>query len=105
MSQYKRWKGKFDASSLNGTFQDLGDVIEFPALKMSVTNTSDVGVLITDNTTEDDFEIPAGGTLSVGEVSADVTNRNKIVFNANTQLQIKQVTGSGTGNIIVHCFG
>jgi len=105
MSQYKRWKGKFDASSLTGTFQDIGDTIDFPSLKMTVTNTSDVGVLITDGSEEDDFEIPGGGSLSIGEVTGDITSRNKYVFTANTQLKVKQVTASGTGNIIIHCFG
>jgi len=106
MSIYKRALREFDASALTGAYQDIGNIIEFPVQKVAFTNTSDVDVYITDQTTNEDFRIPAGGTLSIGE---GLFNNNgsstKFIFSANTTLKIKQATASGTGNIIIHLLG
>ncbi len=106
MSVYKRALRTFDASSLTGAFQDIGAQITFAVSKVAFTNTSDVDVFITDNSSQDDFRIPSGGTLSLGEgLSNNIKISTIIVFADNTTLQIKQVTAAGTGNIIIHLFG
>ena len=106
MSVYKRALRTFDTSTLTANFQNLGAVVDFPVSKVSITNTSTIGVLITDGTTEDDIEVPAGGTLSIGEgLSQDRGTSTKYVFAANTQLQVKQVTGAAAGRLVLNCLG
>jgi len=106
MSKYNRWKGVFDSASLTGSFQNLGTVIDFPVLKVAIMNASDVACLITDGSSEDDFEIPANGTVNIGEGEISGTGTGtKFVFDKSTQLQVKQKTAAGTGNIIVMAFG
>jgi hypothetical protein len=106
MSILKRWKGVFDSASLTGTFQDLGAVVDFPVLKISIVNSSDVACLITDGSSEDDIEVPSSSTLNVGEGIVNPQGSSlKYIFSANTQLQIKQKTAAGTGNITVMIFG
>lgn len=106
MALYKRALRTFDTSTLSASYQDVGAVIDFPVSKIAITNTSSVGVLLTDGSGEDDFEIPGGGTLSIGEgLSQDKGTSTKYVFSANTQLQAKQVTASGAGKLIINALG
>lgn len=106
MSLYKRALRTFDTATLTASFQDIGAQVGFPVSKMAIFNPSNVDILITDQLSEDDIEVPAGGTLSLGEgLSNDNGTSTKFVFPANVQLQIKQVTGVGTGIIVMQLFG
>jgi len=106
MAVFDRWKGVFDSASLTGSFQNVGDAIAFPSLKVAIVNASNVAVLITDGSSKDDFEISANSTLNVGEGEAGNDGQQvKYVFSGGTQLQIKQKTAAGTGNIIIMTFG
>jgi len=107
MAKLKRALRTFDSASLTGTPQNLGAVIDFAVSKAAIINTSDVDVLISDGSTEDDIRVPANATVNVGEgVSSYGQQRSTgIVFSANTQLQIEQVTGAGTGDIVLNLFG
>lgn len=106
MSVYKRALRTFDTSTLSGTAQNIGAVIDFPVSKVAITNTSSVGVLISDGSSEDDIEVPGGGTVSIGEgLSQDKGTSTKYIFSANTQLQATQVTTSGAGKLIINALG
>lgn len=106
MSVYKRALRTFDTGSLTANFQDVGAVIDFPVSKVAITNTSSVGVYITDGSSEDDIEVPGGGTISIGEgLSQDRGTSTKYIFSANTQLQVKQVTASGAGKLVINALG
>lgn len=106
--KYERALRTFDSASLTGSPQNVGAVIPFVTLALTIFNNSDVDVLIGDGSTEDDFRVPAGGTFSLGEALtshgySELTN--KIIFNNQTQLDITQVTAPGTGTITIMCFG
>jgi len=106
MAQYKRALRTLDTATLTANFQDIGAVIDFPVSKVAITNTSAVGVLITDGSTEDDIEVPGGGTLSIGEGLANNNGTStKLTFTANTQLQTKWVTAAGAGKLIINALG
>jgi hypothetical protein len=106
MGIYRRSLRTFDAASLTGSLQNVGAIIPFATQKITFINTSDVDVLIADGTNEDNFRIPAMGTLSIGESLNNAAGvQTKFVLRENTQLQIVQVTAAGTGTIIIHCFG
>lgn len=106
MSKYQRALRTFDAAAITGNFQDVGDPIPFPTMKVTFINTSGVDVLITDQSSEEDIRIPANGTMSIGEGRVKINyDNNSVVFDKNAQLQIKQVTGAGVGTIIIQLFG
>lgn len=105
MSVYKRALRTFDSASLTGAFQNVGTQVPFSTLALSITNTSDVDVLITDGSNEDDLRVAAGGTLSLGVGNTNGQRDSLVPFAGNVQLQIKQVTAAGTGDIVVMCFG
>jgi|GEM_PF-2764318 len=106
MAVYKRALRTFDTASLSASFQNIGASVGFPVKKVSIVNTASVGVLITDQSSQDDIEVPGGGTLSVGEgLSNENGTSTGVIFPANVQLQVKQVTASGAGKLIINCFG
>ena len=106
MSLYKRALRTFDTASLSGTKQNVGASIDFAVSKVSITNTSTVGVLISDGTTEDNIEIPGGGTLSIGEgIANNNSTSTKLVFPAGVQLQVEQVTAAAAGKLIINALG
>lgn len=96
-------KFKFDASNLTGSPQDFGTAIKKPALKVSFFNDSDVAVIITVENADVTIEIPSKGTATFDEVYPRNHNVGSKYYMADgEQLQIVQVTASGTGNIIAH---
>lgn len=106
MSVFKRALRTFDTASLSASYQNVGAAVGFPVLKVSITNTSTVGVLVNDGSGEDDIELWAGGTLTLSEgLSQSPGMSTKYVFSNNTQLRVKQVTGSAAGKLIINCFG
>lgn len=107
MGLLKRALRTFDSSSLTGSFQNVGAVIPFATTKAALINTSNVNVYITDGSSEENIEIPANGTVNIGEGIDIKSGRSQthVIFLNNSQLQIKQVTGSGTGKIILNLLG
>lgn len=107
MAKLRRALRTFDTSTLTGSFQDMGSSIPFPVSKAALINPSDVDVLITDMSTEEDIRVPANSTVNIGEgiSSYGQMASTGIVFTANTQLQVKQVTGAGTGTLVFNLFG
>src|SRR5690554_454376 len=103
---YRRALRTFDTSTLTGSPQNLGAIIPFPVSKVSIVNTSTVGVIITDGSSNDGIEVPGGSTLSIGEGLNNTSNiSTKFIFPDNVQLQIEQVTGSASGKLIINAFG
>lgn len=107
MAQLKRALRTFDAASLTANFQNVGAVVSFPVSKGALINNSDVDMLLTDGTDEDDIRIPANGTVNIGELLSSYGQQKStgILFQANSQLQVKQVTAAGTGTLILNLFG
>lgn len=107
MAVMKRALRTFDTSTLTANFQDLGAVIPFAVSKGALINPSDVDVLITDGSDQDDIRVPANGTVNVGELVSSYGQQRStgVLFPANTQLQIKQVTAAGTGTVILNLLG
>ncbi len=107
MSKLSRALRTFDAASLTGSPQAIGAVIPFITTKVSIINTSDVDVLIGDGSSDDDIRVPANGSMNIGEGQQNFSNRgtNAVVFLKNVQLDITQVTGTGTGTIIINLLG
>lgn len=95
---------KFDSASLTGSYQNLGAVTTNPTISISMFNGSDVAVLISKDGTNDDWEIPAGGTQTFDsrDVHDNFGDMSKYILPKGAQLEIKQVSGAGTGNIIVN---
>lgn len=107
-NRYERALRTFNAASLTGSPQNVGAVIPFVTLAVTIFNNSTVDVLVGDGSTQDDIRVPAGATLSLGEAltsSGYSELTNKIVFNNQAQLDITQVTAPGTGTITINCFG
>lgn len=108
MARLYRALRTFDTASLTGSFQNLGAVVPFVVTKAIFMNDSDVHVLITDGSNQEDIQISDGKVIEIEEGhNATGTRRNTddCIFLKNTQLQIKQFTGAGTGYIIVLLLG
>ncbi|MDC7243657.1 MAG: hypothetical protein PQJ44_06950 [Sphaerochaetaceae bacterium] len=92
---------------MTGSPQSIGAVIPFITTKVTLINTSNVDVLVGDGSTDDDIRIPANGSVSIAEGQQSFNNRttNAVVFLKNTQLDITQVSGAGTGTIIINLLG
>lgn len=107
MRIYRRALRTFDSASLTASFQNIGSTIPFVTSTLSVINTSNVDVLITDGSSQEDIRVPANSTLNISEsmISDGNNDINSIVFADNVQLQIKQVTTEGTGTIILNLLG
>jgi len=106
MTEYRRELRTFDTSLLTASYQDIGDIILFPITNVSIVNTSTVGIFLTDGKSDQDIEVPGGGSLSIGEgLSANATTSVRAVFTGRTQLAVKQVTGAAAGKLIINMFG
>lgn len=102
----KRALRTFDTSGLTANFQDVGAVISFPTWRAIIINPSDVGIILTDQTSEEDIQVPSLSTVNISELSfANSLKDDLPLFQGNTQLQIKQVTGAGTGTVIIMLLG
>lgn len=95
---------EFDATSLTGSYQNFGSALSNPGVKVQFYNTSDVDCYITTDGTNNNFRIPANGTLTLDEntVRANADSPD-YYLSKGTQLKVKQVTGAGSsGNIVGH---
>ena len=87
MAKLQRALRTFDAASLTGSDADVGAIIPFTVLKASIINTSNVDVLISDQSTDEDMRVPANSTLNVGEGLSSYGQQRATgcIFTANTQ--------------------
>lgn len=95
---------EFDATSLDGTYQNLGSVLANPAVKLQFLNTSDVDIYISDDGTTNKFRIPAGASITFDEATSPIPNRGQEYYESvGTQLYVTQVSGAGSdGDLIAH---
>jgi len=98
----------FDSASLTALAQNFGTETDIPTYKVAFVNASNRDVLIADGSGMDDFYLPAGSTLNVGEgLAQSAMNLNiKAEFPNQTQFTITGVTGvAGTGKVVATIFG
>lgn len=95
----------FDAASLNGSPQNFGTATAIATYKFSVINASDSEVTIDDGTGQDDYVIPAGATINIGEGLYQEGRSVGIdgIISTGTQLVIDGAAGTGT--IVAYLFG
>lgn len=93
----------FDATSLTGSYQDVGAVIGSAVLGFTAYNTSDVDMQISlDNGASNGPIIPSSGTLNVSRFPQVPNINNGIyVIKEGAQIQVKQVTAAGTGGDLI----
>lgn len=90
----------FDATSLTGSYQNLGSVLSDEAVGYTIYNTSDVDVYISRDASTNEIYLPASGTFSASSGQSD---RSMFMLGKNVQLSVKQVTGAGaSGDIIAN---
>lgn len=96
-------KFKFNSASLSGSLQNFGTAIQDAAIKINFINASDVACIIQNINGTFVVELPATSTLTFDEsYPKNDNNTGKYYLGKGEQLQIIQVTGTGTGNIIAH---
>ena len=95
---------EFDATSLNGTYQDFGSATSNPVTKVMLINTSDVDAYVSEDATTNKFRVPAGAAMTFDEATHRIPNKGQEYYLAKgIQLTIKQVSGAGSdGDIIAH---
>lgn len=107
MAKLPKWDAGvvFDATSLTGSYQDVGSALTSPALGFVFYNTSDVDVRLSfDDGATDGPVVPASGSFSSSPFSQDEHVHNGThMLESGAQVQVKQVTGAGTsGNLIMN---
>lgn len=94
---------EFDTASLTGSYQNLGSALSNPAYYAVIVNDSDVDVYISTDGSTDHFRIPSGATLPFSTYPRhNLKTLAACLFKNGTQLEIKQVTGTGTGYISIN---
>jgi hypothetical protein len=95
---------EFDATTLDGTYQNLGSALSNPALKLMFFNTSDVDAYVSADGSTNKFRLPAGSAMTFDESTFKMPNKGQEYYLAKSaQLTVSQVSGAGsTGNIIAH---
>lgn len=92
---------EFDTASLTGSYQNFGSVTGGPVYKIQFINVSDVDCYVTEGASV--WRVPASGTITLDETNAvNVRDSSRVFIDNGGQLQIKQVTGAGTGYIWAH---
>lgn len=91
----------FDATSLTGSYQDVGAVLTAPCVEYTVHNTSDVDAILSfDDGTSNSLYVPAGENV---RSAAFEPQDAEFLISKNAQIQVKQVTGAGaSGDIIMN---
>lgn len=107
MAIFDRALRTFDAAALTGSPQNVGAAVPFVTYQVCIINTSDVDVLIDDGTGRDSIRVPAVGTVNLSGALRGYGQVNEPVhvFANQTQLTITEVTGAGTGTIIINLMG
>lgn len=94
---------EFVATSLNGTDQNFGSVLENPAIKISVFNTSDVDCYMDcDSAVPLHMRIPANGSITLDESTLYFRGVDQEYYlPRGAQLTVTQVTAPGTEGAII----
>lgn len=93
----------FDATSLTGSYQDVGAVMASAVLGFVIYNTSDVEFQISfDDGVTNGPIVPAGGVFSASrfEQMRNLEDASFMLENG-AQIQVKQVTGAGSGGDVI----
>ncbi len=95
---------EFDATTLDGTFRNLGTVLANPAVKLQFLNTSDVDIYVSVDGATNKYRIPAGASITFDESTSNIPNKDQEYYESvGTQFTVTQVTGAGTsGDMIAH---
>ena len=96
---------EFDATTLDGTDQNFGSVLDNPAIKLMLINTSDVDAYLDcDTVTDLHMRIPAGACVTLDESTLYFRGVDQEYYlPRGAQLTLTQVTAPATsGNIIAH---
>lgn len=95
-------------SSLTTSFQNIGAVVTIAAYKITFVNATTTDVVISDGSTSDNYYIPAGSTLSIGEglASGPQQEDKQASTKSQTQFQAKLPSGvAGTGIFVITVLG
>jgi len=88
---------EFDATTLNGTYQNFGSPLANPAIKINVFNEGDTDCYLSRDGATNFMRIPAGGALVLDESTLYFRGIDQEYYlPRGTQLTIKQVTGAST---------
>ena len=91
---------EFDSATLTGAFQNFGSALSNPAYYAYITNDSDVDVYLTTDGSTNELRIVSGTSVPLTFFSRHNTLvKGSAIFSKGLQIQIKQVTGVGTGFI------
>lgn len=95
---------EFDATTLDGTYQNFGAALSHPAAKVQFLNTADVDIYVSADGATNKWRIPAGASITFDESTLRISNKDQEYYlRTGAQLSVTQVTGPGTtGNIIAH---
>ena len=88
--------------SITGSYANLGSALSFPLQILIIKNTTDVTLFVSENGTDDHYELPAGTTDGF-DLQTNAISGAMGVKAAGTQFQVKANSGSlpATGKIII----
>lgn len=94
---------EFDSATLSGSYQNLGTALANGSYRMVLSNESTVGVYITTDGATNQIRLSPSQILVLDSYTRHNTaTKAAYILKKGTQLQIKQVTSTGTGSIIVN---
>lgn len=94
---------EFDSASLTGSFQNFGSALSRPSFEVEIYNGSDVDAYISTDGSTNEIRIASGERLPFRMANRyNAQTEGVIIFKEGTQLQIRQVTGAGTGTIFAN---
>lgn len=94
---------EFNAASLTASYQNFGTELSNSSYRIEIQNDSDVDVYVSLDGTNNTWRVVSGAILPIESfISANPLYNPFFVAKTGSQLSIKQVTASGTGNIIAN---
>lgn len=96
------------SSTLTTSFQNVGTVTTIVGYKISFVNATTTDVVVTDGSSQDNWYLPAGSTLSVGEGLSSYAAQadRQASTEKGIQFQAKLPSGSaGTGTLVITVIG
>lgn len=95
-------------SSLTTSFQNVGVVTTIVGYKISIVNATTTDVQVSDGSSSDNWYVPAGSTISIGEGVSNYAAQNdrQASVRQGAQLQAKLPSGAaGTGTLVITIEG
>jgi hypothetical protein len=91
-------------SALTGTLQNVGAVTNCVGYKVTFVNATSVDIVVSDGTSDDNYYLPAGSTLSIGE--GTIAPEGQAPVRQGTQFQAEAFAGAaGTGTLVITVIG